>query len=660
MIPRRAALLFFALVSVLRSGVAQASEDAWWLATVQGAPVGYTRTITDQLEEDGEVRFLTIETMKMKLGRLGAEMEIVGTTRSWENEAGEMLRIEGSMEMAQNPTSYKGVVRGNVLHLESTLMGNTQKKQLPWKKGIVGSHAIDRAWVEMSRAPVGTKKKLMSFEPTMGMIFNMEIEAGPTEIIEHQGQKVEARVVFGTTDLMPGMKSRVWVTPDGESIRETAPLMGSVEIVSTRTTREKALAGFEASGEVPDIFAQSVVTCRVPIPNPRRVDEVLYRVTMENANHELPPFDHDRRQVEESRSDSEVMLRITRQEPAALFPFPLADLPESVGASLKPSLLVQSDDGDIARTAREIAGSETDAWKVAQDMERWVYEHIQKKSMDVGFASAREVFETKQGDCTEHAVLLAALCRSVGIPARVAMGFLYVQGIFGGHAWTEVYMDDWYALDATNAVGGVDAAHITMGTSNFDQDEGLAEFLPMMAVFGNVDIDVVELRYGEQRIQTGENLTNNMIQGDTYENRLLGLKVTKPEGWKFEIPEKEGISKDTLTLASPKGDFLHIHSQSVPYDFSLEDLRQRALSSWKGEGKNVTQTPLSIDGRATQMRSATMPSMQRVGADVLLGDTLFVFDMTTLREDAAQLFEEILDTVDFDVGVMQLEAAQSE
>ena len=64
----------------------------------------------------------------------------------------------------------------------------------------------------------------------------------------------------------------------------------------------------------------------------------------------------------------------------------------------------------------------------------------------------REVARSLEGDCTEHAVLLAALCRARKIPARVAFGLVYYppQKGFAYHMWNEVWIADrWIPLDAT-------------------------------------------------------------------------------------------------------------------------------------------------------------------------------------------------------------------
>ena len=79
-----------------------------------------------------------------------------------------------------------------------------------------------------------------------------------------------------------------------------------------------------------------------------------------------------------------------------------------------------------------------------------------KGSQDQGFDIASEVATRRQGDCTEYAVLTAALARSIGIPARVVLGLAVVAepkqyGAYG-HAWAEVRIGDtWVVADAALA-----------------------------------------------------------------------------------------------------------------------------------------------------------------------------------------------------------------
>jgi hypothetical protein len=79
---------------------------------------------------------------------------------------------------------------------------------------------------------------------------------------------------------------------------------------------------------------------------------------------------------------------------------------------------------------------------------------IPTKSMERGWDLASRVADSGVGDCTEHAVLTAALARSVGRAARVALGVVVVRQDGGphalGHAWTEIHEGGrWVPVDAT-------------------------------------------------------------------------------------------------------------------------------------------------------------------------------------------------------------------
>ena len=100
-----------------------------------------------------------------------------------------------------------------------------------------------------------------------------------------------------------------------------------------------------------------------------------------------------------------------------------------------------------------------------------MHEHITKKNFSIAFAAANEVADNLSGDCTEHSVLAAAMCRAVGIPSRVVIGLVYVKKEtgFGFHMWVEVYVNQrWVAIDPTWKQSTVDAAHIKISESSLD------------------------------------------------------------------------------------------------------------------------------------------------------------------------------------------------
>jgi len=120
----------------------------------------------------------------------------------------------------------------------------------------------------------------------------------------------------------------------------------------------------------------------------------------------------------------------------------------------------------IAAAAKCVRGTDGDAWEGAREIERFVNAHVENKGFGTAFGSAAEVLSTRAGDCSEHAVLMAAMTRAVGIPSKLVSGLVYHEGGFAYHMWVEVWTGDgWYALDPTIGDGSVDATHIKLAES---------------------------------------------------------------------------------------------------------------------------------------------------------------------------------------------------
>jgi transglutaminase-like putative cysteine protease len=102
----------------------------------------------------------------------------------------------------------------------------------------------------------------------------------------------------------------------------------------------------------------------------------------------------------------------------------------------------------------------------ARQIEEFVNAHVENKGFGTAFGSATEVLSSRAGDCSEHAVLMAAMTRAVGIPSKLVSGLVYHEGGFAYHMWVEVWTGGgWYALDPTIGGGAVDATHIKLGES---------------------------------------------------------------------------------------------------------------------------------------------------------------------------------------------------
>ena len=161
------------------------------------------------------------------------------------------------------------------------------------------------------------------------------------------------------------------------------------------------------------------------------------------------------------------------------------------------SPLLQTEDPRVVSLANQVEGPAGDPWSLACRLERLIRDRVKEKNYGTAMATAAEVAQSLEGDCTEHAMLLAAVCRVRGIPSRVAIGLVYYpasQG-FAYHMWTEVWIRDrWIPLDATLGRGGIGAAHIQLAHSAMDGMQAFAELLPVVQAIGRLRLEVLDVQ----------------------------------------------------------------------------------------------------------------------------------------------------------------------
>lgn len=156
-------------------------------------------------------------------------------------------------------------------------------------------------------------------------------------------------------------------------------------------------------------------------------------------------------------------------------------------AELAAEPLLQVNDREIVALAVRIAGNERDPAVVAQRINQWVYDSLEKE-ITISVPSAVQVLRTRRGDCNEHTQLYVALARAAGIPARIATGLAYVNGKFYYHAWPEVRLRDWVAVDPTFGQFPADAAHLRFVRG------GLARQGELLRLIGNLRLEVLDAR----------------------------------------------------------------------------------------------------------------------------------------------------------------------
>ncbi|MDF7809257.1 transglutaminase family protein [Pontiellaceae bacterium B12219] len=149
----------------------------------------------------------------------------------------------------------------------------------------------------------------------------------------------------------------------------------------------------------------------------------------------------------------------------------IGQLPDAVMTYLLPSRYCESE--RFGQMAAEISSQSIPGYDQVKALENWVRNTIRFEPFGSdSYLSASEITDRGWGVCRDFAHLGIALCRSLSIPARMVVGYLYGLRPMALHAWFEAYVAGrWYTFDATQpqlpggyvAIGhGRDAADVAI------------------------------------------------------------------------------------------------------------------------------------------------------------------------------------------------------
>lgn len=128
-----------------------------------------------------------------------------------------------------------------------------------------------------------------------------------------------------------------------------------------------------------------------------------------------------------------------------------------------PTATVQADHPDIINLSKAIQKNSDSICALVRVLNDSIYRMLKKRNTTT-FSSAVETLKSGFGDCGEHAVLLAALLRAAGIPARVVLGLVYMESGKGYyyHAWVSAYTGKWIFADPSHGLFPADRDRIPL------------------------------------------------------------------------------------------------------------------------------------------------------------------------------------------------------
>jgi hypothetical protein len=281
-----------------------------------------------------------------------------------------------------------------------------------------------------------------------------------------------------------GVRIESWIDANGRIIRASSPLGFSMEKTEYELARQAQddARGMAGSPDDEDVILSTAIQSNVDledVENYRQLKFVLSGVDLEGF------------QLEGGRQRLVGDTLIVRQEVWGAIrpdydelPYPRMDFLEY----LQPEPLIQSDNEEIIRTAERIANWrfmwDKDPKRITRELTIAVNRMLEKQ-ITFSVPNAVQVLEAGRGDCNEHTVLFVAFARALGLPARTAVGLVYVDGSFFYHAWPEVWLGEWVAVDPTFGQYPADAAHLRFVIG------GLAQQVEIIRLIGNLDIEVI-------------------------------------------------------------------------------------------------------------------------------------------------------------------------
>jgi transglutaminase-like putative cysteine protease len=265
-----------------------------------------------------------------------------------------------------------------------------------------------------------------------------------------------------------GVKLRTWVSPYGEVLKEE----GFLGLTMVRSDRKDAVAGF-AEATPAELVREAAVVPDRTIARPRLLRSLRLQLT--GITGEGWDLEGGRQQL--SEGELFIVREVLPQISSVQIPLSTAEM----ARDLQPSLLVQSDEPILKEQAAAIVGEEKDALRAVELISSWVYHNLEKRPT-LSIPNAFGVYKLRAGDCNEHSVLFAALARSVGVPTRIVAGLLYTKGRFYYHAWNEVYVGEWVAVDSLLNQVPADPTHVRLITGELDRQVRLVRALGRLGI----------------------------------------------------------------------------------------------------------------------------------------------------------------------------------
>jgi len=490
----------------------------FYLVRLREDVIGFGQSTLDTLPEG----FRFNDQLQLQVAALGRVHETSARTRMELDRSLGLRSFQFDLDSDAGRFTVRGEARDSLLDLVLTAGSDRQRATVRLTPDLLLGAALPMRLAAAGALRVGTQHSWTVFDPaTLGSRrVSARVTGRDTLIVSDSARQTPAgRWEVTVWDTVPvwrleqsfgGVRVVSYVDEDGQTVREESPLGYVIE----RTTYELAQEAWAAARRAPaaggygNIIEGTAIASSVPLTDLNDRARLAVRLRgVDLSGFDLPG---GRQQL---HGDTLVVTRQTIDSAGYRLPYRGSGEP---AGELASEPLIQATDPRIMSAARRAvvgtaatergrpnergaagAGSDDEAEsavgeaidrgdpvQVAERLNDWVY-HALEKEITLSVPSALQVLASRRGDCNEHTVLYLALARALGLPARSAVGLVYVNGRFYYHAWPEVWLGRWVAVDPTLGQFPADASHLRF------LHGGLARQVELIGLIGRLQLEVL-------------------------------------------------------------------------------------------------------------------------------------------------------------------------
>ncbi len=448
----------------LETGLRQLPSESEWMNIYHaGHKMGYTvYTINNRGTLGYSIK--SASHLKVVFGGLASDIHLENTARL--DTLFRLERFSFKMLSEQYTTKILGEKKGTVMTLQFIQGRDTSISHIDVPQDLYTYTAI-QPMIASKGILEGETIRVPAYDPMSNKMADVTITHTGKEYLDVAGSKM----ILNKLKLeFKGIPSIMWLDDNGVTYKEET-IMG---MTMERTTAELALA--QSNSPDVDLLNGFAVIPNHRISRPEKLKELVIELS-DIAFDQVAPLVSSRQQIIQA---SPLTLKL-RPRATPLIPGEQINF-------LRSTSMIQSEHQQIKDRSKEILKG-TPLEEREAILTKWVYGYLEKRPV-ASISSAVDILNTGIGDCTEHTTLYSALSRAAGIPTKVHIGLVYVQGRFLFHAWPVVAINGkWVDVDPSLNQFPADATHIALLESDF---ENLTDLIP---VLGNIEIKILEQRY---------------------------------------------------------------------------------------------------------------------------------------------------------------------